>query len=142
MNRQTRPAEVTASLPAGTFTGNRALRIEEAVVFEIGRPEVTGVDIEAPGDFAPRIGSLERKSAIGLPGLSEPETVRHYVRLSRNNYGIDTGTPPSTFRRTNASITVEAFAGTRIVNSLKKWRLSTLTPRIAASFSASSTARA
>jgi glycine dehydrogenase subunit 2 len=94
MNRQTGPAEVAASLPAGTFTGNRALRIEEAVVFEIGRPEVTGVDIEAPGDFAPRIGSLERKSAIGLPGLSEPETVRHYVRLSRNNYGIDTGMFP------------------------------------------------
>src|SRR5262249_29204610 len=94
MNRQTRPAEVAASLPAGTFTGNPALRIEEAVVFEIGRPEVTGVDIEAPGDFAPRIGSLERKSAIGLPGLSEPETVRHYVRLSRNNYGIDTGMFP------------------------------------------------
>jgi glycine dehydrogenase subunit 1 len=26
---------------------------------------------------------------IGLPGLSEPETVRHYVRLSQQNYAID-----------------------------------------------------
>src|SRR5262249_48162063 len=31
---------------------------------------------------------------IGLPGLSEPETVRHYVRLSRNNYSIDSGLYP------------------------------------------------
>ena len=28
---------------------------------------------------------------IGLPGLSEPEVVRHYVRLSRMNYAIDAG---------------------------------------------------
>ena len=94
MNRQTRPAELASSIPADTFTGNRALRIEEAVIFEIGRPEVSGVDFEAPADFGPRLGSLERKSPIGLPGLSEPETVRHYVRLSRNNYGIDTGVFP------------------------------------------------
>jgi glycine dehydrogenase subunit 2 len=26
-----------------------------------------------------------------LPGLSEPQTVRHYTRLSRQNYGIDLG---------------------------------------------------
>ncbi len=31
---------------------------------------------------------------IGLPGLSEPETMRHYVRLSQKNYGIDTGLFP------------------------------------------------
>jgi glycine dehydrogenase subunit 2 len=28
---------------------------------------------------------------IGLPGLTEPETVRHYTRLSRQNYAIDLG---------------------------------------------------
>jgi glycine dehydrogenase subunit 2 len=94
MNRQTRPAEIDAPVPSGTFTGNRALRIEEALIFEIGRPEVTGVDLEEPADFSPRVGSFERKSTIGLPGLSEPEAVRHYVRLSRRNYGIDSGMFP------------------------------------------------
>ncbi len=94
MNRQTRPAEFGGSIPADTFTGNRALDIEEALVFEIGRPEVTGVDIETPADFSPRLGLLERKPGIGLPGLSEPEALRHYVRLSRKNYGIDTGMFP------------------------------------------------
>ena len=91
--RPTKPVEAVAIAPQ-TFTGNRALRIEEALIFEIGRPEVTGVDLDEPADFAPRLGNLERKEPIGLPGLSEPEALRHYVRLSRMNYGIDTGMFP------------------------------------------------
>ena len=96
MNRQGRPTEpVTAvSTAPGTFTGNRALRIEEALIFEIGRPEVTGVDLDEPRNFKSRLGDLERKEPIGLPGLAEPEAVRHYVRLSRMNYGIDSGLFP------------------------------------------------
>ena len=44
MNRQGRPTEPLAALSTApeTFTGNRALRIEEALIFEIGRPGVTG----------------------------------------------------------------------------------------------------
>ncbi len=34
------------------------------------------------------------RRAIGLPGLSEQETVRHYTRLSRQNYAIDLGLFP------------------------------------------------
>ena len=34
------------------------------------------------------------KRALELPGLTEPEAVRHYVRLSRNNYSIDAGIYP------------------------------------------------
>jgi glycine dehydrogenase subunit 2 len=89
--RPTKPVEAVAVAPQ-TFTGNRALRIEEGLIFEIGRPEVTGVDLDAP-TVTPRLGRLERKS-IGLPGLAEPEAVRHYVRLSRMNYGIDSGVFP------------------------------------------------
>ncbi len=91
MNRQGRPTEPieAVSTAPSTFTGNRALRIEEALIFEIGRPEVTGVDLDEPAQFTPRLGGLERKTPIGLPGLAEPEAVRHYVRLSRMNYGID-----------------------------------------------------
>ncbi len=96
MNRQGRPTEPAEAVSAAprTFTGNRALRIEEALIFEIGRPEVTGVDLDQPQEFTPRLGGLERTEPIGLPGLSEPETLRHYVRLSRMNYGIDTGVFP------------------------------------------------
>jgi glycine dehydrogenase subunit 2 len=77
-----------------TFTGNRALQQEEALLFEIGRPEVTGVDLDEPAPFEPRLGKLARKGGIDLPGLSEPEAMRHYVRLSQKNYGIDTGLFP------------------------------------------------
>ena len=37
---------------------------------------------------------MERSRPIDLPGLSEPETVRHYTRLSRQNYAIDLGLFP------------------------------------------------
>src|SRR5262249_51651967 len=96
MNQQGRPTKPADAVPIAppTFTGNRALRIEEALIFEIGRPEVTGADLDEPAEFRPRLGNLERKDPIGLPGLSEPEAMRHYVRLSRMNYGIDTGMFP------------------------------------------------
>ncbi|HEX2653108.1 MAG TPA: aminomethyl-transferring glycine dehydrogenase subunit GcvPB, partial [Xanthobacteraceae bacterium] len=96
MNRQGRPSDIgnAASRELDTFTGNRALQIEEALIFEIGRREVTGVDLDEPSVVKPRLGALERKMPIGLPGLTEPEAVRHYVRLSRNNYSIDAGIFP------------------------------------------------
>ena len=74
-----------------TFTGNKALQIEEALLFEIGHTDTTGVDIEMPAETESRLGDLARTAPIGLPGLSEPETLRHYLRLSQKNYSIDTG---------------------------------------------------
>ena len=79
---------------APTFTGNKALMLEEPLIFEIGTTKTTGVDF-AEGDVAhDRLGDLTRKAPIGLPGLSEQETVRHYTRLSRQNYAIDLGLFP------------------------------------------------
>jgi glycine dehydrogenase subunit 2 len=77
-----------------TFTGNRGLAVEEPLIFEVGRTDTTGVDLEEPAQVAARLGGLARTAPVGLPGLSEPETVRHYVRLSQKNYGIDTGIFP------------------------------------------------
>lgn len=74
-----------------TFTGNKALMLEEALIFEIGTSGTTGVDLAEVPKVASRLGNLERHRDIGLPGLSEPETVRHYTRLSRQNYAIDLG---------------------------------------------------
>jgi glycine dehydrogenase subunit 2 len=92
--RPTGIGEDSAGLDRRTFTGNRGLAIEEALIFETGRPEVTGVDLPEPSTFALRLNGLERKEPIGLPGLAEPEAMRHYVRLSQKNYGIDTGMFP------------------------------------------------
>ena len=77
-----------------TFTGNRALMLEEALIFEIGSNAVTGVDFPEGDVTGSRLGDLARSSAIDLPGLTEPETVRHYTRLSRQNYAIDLGLFP------------------------------------------------
>jgi glycine dehydrogenase subunit 2 len=96
LNRQGRPTTPQAAAGADhpTFTGNKALAQIEPLIFEIGHTETTGVDLDEPEAFAPRLGGLERSEPIGLPGLSEPETMRHYVRLSQQNYGIDTGLFP------------------------------------------------
>jgi glycine dehydrogenase subunit 2 len=96
MNRQGRPSapESIAPVSAETFTGARALNVEEPLLFEIGRLDATGVDVEEPAPFASRLGAHARKTPIGLPGLTEPETMRHYVRLSRQNYAIDLGLYP------------------------------------------------
>lgn len=77
-----------------TVTGNRALMLEEPLIFEMDGGETTGVDFAEAPNFASRLGGLERSRPIGLPGLSEPEMVRHYTRLSRQNYAIDLGLFP------------------------------------------------
>ncbi len=96
MNVQGRPTRPAQASPArrGSFTGNRALEMEEALIFETGRLDASGVDIDEPAPFASRLGGHARAGEIGLPGLTEPEAVRHYVRLSRNNYSIDAGLYP------------------------------------------------
>ena len=91
--RPSAPSDVNGNAPA-TTTGNRALMLEEALLFEIGSRDQTGVDfavVDSPG--TDRLAGLTR-SSLDLPGLSEPETVRHYTRLSRQNYAIDLGLFP------------------------------------------------
>jgi glycine dehydrogenase subunit 2 len=77
-----------------TFTGNKALMLEEPLLFEIGGSDRTGVDLPEAPKVKSRLAGLERNRPIGLPGLSEPEAVRHYTRLSRQNYAIDLGLFP------------------------------------------------
>jgi glycine dehydrogenase subunit 2 len=78
---------------AATTTGNRALMLEEPLLFEIGSRGQTGVDFDRSPSPGNRLGGLER-TGVDRPGLSEPEAVRHYTRLSRQNYAIDLGLVP------------------------------------------------
>ncbi|MGF1625092.1 MAG: aminomethyl-transferring glycine dehydrogenase subunit GcvPB [Alphaproteobacteria bacterium] len=74
-----------------TTSGHHGLRQQEPLIFEQDSPGRTAVDwpeVEIVGD---RLGGLARTEPVGLPGLSEPQVVRHYTRLSQWNYGIDTG---------------------------------------------------
>src|SRR5882724_12951833 len=87
--------DATAGLAApATFTGNRALQIEEPLIFEMGQPGRCGVDLPEPPKVKDRLNGLRRAGEIGLPGLSEPQVVQHYTRLSQKNYAIDMGVYP------------------------------------------------
>ncbi|MBT4486548.1 MAG: aminomethyl-transferring glycine dehydrogenase subunit GcvPB [Rhodospirillaceae bacterium] len=77
-----------------TSSGHRGLDLAEPLIFELDGPGRCGVDLPAPPDVENRLGGLERQAPIGLPGLSEPQVVRHFVRLSRNNFAIDAGLYP------------------------------------------------
>lgn len=78
--------------------GARDFAFVEPLLFERGAPGRCGAslprhefsDVDANQYFGP----LARESQAPLPELSEPEVVRHYVRLSRSNFSIDTGMVP------------------------------------------------
>ena len=72
-----------------TLTGARGLLQDEALIFEGEGWGKTGVDLPKPATDGSDLGDLIRRDPIGLPGLSEPETMRHYVRLSQKNHAID-----------------------------------------------------
>ena len=91
--RPTTPVAVNGNLPQ-TVSGSKALDQATSLIFETGTPRRTGVDLPEPKGIKSRLGSHARKGEIGLPGLSEPETLRHYVRLSQKNYAIDLGVYP------------------------------------------------
>ena len=96
MNNVGRPTRLVAGpgAVAETFTGNKALMLEEPLLFERGSLDTSGVDLPPVPPVPDRLGGLGRDAIIGLPGFSEPEAVRHYTRLSRQNYAIDLGIFP------------------------------------------------
>ena len=76
------------------MNSNRGLDHDQNLLFEVGDVNRTGVDLSEPENLSQMIGDSFTDSEIGLAGLSEPETVRHYDRLSRKNYSIDAGLYP------------------------------------------------
>lgn len=66
------------------------LNYDENLLWEKGQGDHAGVDLPTPRNTALRTGQAARKN-IGLPQVSEPQVVRHFVRLSTKNYSIDSG---------------------------------------------------
>jgi glycine dehydrogenase subunit 2 len=96
-----RPDMGQASAPAAgaTSSGDQGLMLEEPLIFELGQAGTCGVDFDldefgADAQPLPALSRFLRNAPPQLPGLSEPETVRHYTRLSRQNYAIDLGPFP------------------------------------------------
>jgi glycine dehydrogenase subunit 2 len=66
------------------------LMYEENLLWEKQRSDHSGVDLPAPKNLKSRTGQKERGD-IGLPQVSEPQALRHFVRMSTWNYSIDHG---------------------------------------------------
>lgn len=77
---------MTAPQPTG-------IKFREPPIFERGARERRGDSIaplDVPAvDPAALYGAIARKSAPGLPEVSEPEAYRHFLRLSQWNFCID-----------------------------------------------------
>ncbi|MFO0675195.1 MAG: aminomethyl-transferring glycine dehydrogenase subunit GcvPB [Polyangiaceae bacterium] len=74
--------------------GARGFQFNEPSIFDRGARGRTGLSM-APLDVpevepSKHFGPLSRREAAGLPEVSEPEVVRHFVRLSQSNFAIDT----------------------------------------------------
>ncbi|WP_269714507.1 aminomethyl-transferring glycine dehydrogenase subunit GcvPB [Caulobacter sp. NIBR2454] len=91
VGRPTRPETAANDAPAATatLTGARGLLQDEPLIFELGGWDKSGVDLPEATGVDDALDGLLRHEPIGLPGLSEPETMRHYVRLSQKNHAID-----------------------------------------------------
>lgn len=100
LNKQGRPTQPSSpnagnsDMEFETYTGNKALELETPLIFEQGVAGRIGVDMAEPKAVKSRLGGIERKDSIGLPDMSEPQVLRHFVRLSRQNYSIDSGFYP------------------------------------------------
>lgn len=70
--------------------GTRGLQYEENLLWEKERSDHPGVDLPQPRQTTLRTG-VPARGAIGLPQCSEPQVLRHFVRLSTWNYSIDHG---------------------------------------------------
>ena len=71
---------------------------DEPIIFELSRagqrgilvPEVEeGIEREVGDVLAALPGNMRRKRPPRLPELSQPQVLRHYVRLSQENLGTD-----------------------------------------------------
>ncbi len=71
------------------------LQHEEALLFEHTHDQAISIALPGvDGKTDPGLAAFARRTPALIPGLSEPEAVRHFVRLSQWNHGIETGFYP------------------------------------------------
>jgi len=71
----------------------KGLQFKERPIFERGAPGRSGVSLaslDVPSvDLDRALPGLQRTTPAALPEVSEPEAIRHFVRLSQWNFSID-----------------------------------------------------
>jgi glycine dehydrogenase subunit 2 len=89
---------------------------EPVLIFERSRDGRRGTQVrplaDAPQAAARLPQGLLREAALPLPQVAELELVRHYIKLSQSNYGVDTGFYPlgSCTMKYNPKVTEAACA--------------------------------
>src|SRR5574338_1209008 len=87
-----------AIAPKPTLRRFHQARWDEPIIFELSvagqrgvlPPEPEAAVVESAGDvFADLPASLKRKTPPALPEMSQLHVLRHYVRLSQENLGVD-----------------------------------------------------
>ena len=77
------------------YSATVGIQHEEALLFERVHEAPSSIHLPGiDGDISAELSLFSRQQAAGIPGLSEPETVRHFVRMSQWNHGIETGFYP------------------------------------------------
>jgi glycine dehydrogenase subunit 2 len=82
-------------MPGSVTTG---LSFQTPLIFEQGARKRSAASLDESdlpsADPHALFGAMARDDGPALPEVSEPEAVRHYVRLSQQNFAIDTGMYP------------------------------------------------
>ena len=78
-----------------TYSATAGIQHEEPLLFEHEHLAATAIQLPGvEGEVDDALNAFARQTPAGIPGLSEPEAVRHFVRLSQWNHGIETGFYP------------------------------------------------
>ena len=81
------------------MSANSEIRVKEPLIFELSSPGRTAYslpELDVPAEPLDRLipENMLRREDPPLPEVSEVDVVRHFVRLSQLNHGVDTGFYP------------------------------------------------
>ncbi len=77
------------------YSATSGIQHEEPLLFEHAHEAAESIHLPGlDGDISDSLSAFMRQHPANIPGLSEPEAVRHFVRLSQWNHGIETGFYP------------------------------------------------
>jgi len=77
------------------YSATSGIQHEEPLLFEHAHAAAESIHLPGVvGEIPAALKAFARKAPANIPGLSEPEAVRHFVRLSQWNHGIETGFYP------------------------------------------------
>lgn len=86
---------MSGSVKDSHYSGSHGLMHEEPLLFEHAHEAAESISLPGVvGNISAKLNAFARQDATNIPGLSEPEAVRHFVRLSQWNHNIETGFYP------------------------------------------------